>query len=248
MLADKLNKIFRDIFDIKDNLYNKAECHTKNLRDRLFGKNKKKELTQVVGKTNGINSKTCQLLLTKLFRGGLEKATSADNLTVSNEKSKAYINLNIDERLNLYDRTKSASTGELSKETIKNIDNNHLQINAPNISVSSNNSLMSNISTTLIWGDSIDSISCTQIICPLLKQSGCKNIITSDAVLEHLSEIHDIPQVHFYSICAKLPIPLPFGSEAVYILHYGEDLFFFQVYFIKFILPILLNLFITCKK
>lgn len=248
MLADKLNKIFRDIFDIKDNLYNKAECHTKNLRDRLFGKNKKKELTQVVGKTNGINSKTCQLLLTKLFRGGLEKATSADNLTVSNEKSKAYINLNIDERLNLYDRTKSASTGELSKETIKNIDNNHLQINAPNISVSSNNSLMSNISTTLIWGDSIDSISCTQIICPLLKQSGCKNIITSDAVLEHLSEIHDIPQVHFYSICAKLPIPLPFGSEAVYILHYGEDLFFFQVYFIKFILPILLNLFIICKK
>lgn len=248
MLADKLNKIFRDIFDIKDNLYNKAECHTKNLRDRLFGKNKKKELTQVVGKTNGINSKTCQLLLTKLFRGGLEKATSADNLTVSNEKSKAYINLNIDERLNLYDRTKSASTGELSKETIKNIDNNHLEINAPNISVSSNNSLMSNISTTLIWGDSIDSISCTQIICPLLKQSGCKNIITSDAVLEHLSEIHEIPQVHFYSICAKLPIPLPFGSEAVYILHYGEDLFFFQVYFIKFILPILLNLFITCKK
>lgn len=248
MLADKLNKIFRDIFDIKDNLYNKAECHTKNLRDRLFGKNKKKELTQVVGKTNGINSKTCQLLLTKLFRGGLEKATSADNLTVSNEKSKAYINLNIDERLNLYDRTKSASTGELSKETIKNIDNNHLQINAPNISVSSNNSLMSNISTTLIWGDSIDSISCTQIICPLLKQSGCKNIITSDAVLEHLSEIHEIPQVHFYSICAKLPIPLPFGSEAVYILHYGEDLFFFQVYFIKFILPILLNLFIICKK
>lgn len=248
MLADKLNKIFRDIFDIKDNLYNKAECHAKNLRDRLFGKNKKKELTQVVGKTNGINSKTCQLLLTKLFRGGLEKATSADNLTVSNEKSKAYINLNIDERLNLYDRTKSASTGELSKETIKNIDNNHLQINAPNISVSSNNSLMSNISTTLIWGDSIDSISCTQIICPLLKQSGCKNIITSDAVLEHLSEIHEIPQVHFYSICAKLPIPLPFGSEAVYILHYGEDLFFFQVYFIKFILPILLNLFITCKK
>ena len=121
--------------------------------------------------------------------------------------------------------------------------NNHLKINAPNVSVSSNNSLMSNISTTPIWRDSIDSISCTEIICPLLKQSGCKNIITSDAVLEHLSEIHEIPQVHFYSICAKLPIPLPFGSEAVYILHYGEDLFFFQVY-----LSILLNLFITCKK
>lgn len=232
LLADKLNKIFRDIFDIKDNLYNKAECHTKNLRDHLFGKNKKKELTQVAGKTNSINSKTYQLLLNKLFRGGLEKAASADNLTVvSNEKSKAnvaFINLNIDERLSLYDRTKSASTGELSKETIKNIGNNHLKINAPNVSVSSNNSLMSNISTTPIWRDSIDSISCTEIICPLLKQSGCKNIITSDAVLEHLSEIHEIPQVHFYSICAKLPIPLPFGSEAVYILHYGEDLFFFQ--------------------
>ncbi|XP_043790452.1 uncharacterized protein LOC122713769 isoform X1 [Apis laboriosa] len=227
LLADKLNKIFRDIFDIKDNLYNKAECHTKNLRDRLFGKIKKKELTQVAEKTNGINSKTCQLLLTKLFRGGLEKAASADNLTiVSNEKSKAnvpFIN-HIDERLNLYDRTKSASTGELSKE--RSVGNNYLQINAPNIS--SNNSLISNISPTLVWGDSIDSISCTQIICPLLKQSGCKNIITPDAVLEHLNEIHEVPQVHFYSICAKLPIPLPFGSEAVYILHYGEDLFFFQ--------------------
>lgn len=183
-------------------------------------------------------------MLTKLFRGGLEKAASADNLTVvSNEKSKANVTFinHIDERLNLYDRTKSASTGELSKKRIKSVGNNYLQINAPNIS--SNDNLISNISPTLVWGDSIDSISCTQIICPLLKQSGCKNIITPNAVLEHLNEIHEVPQVHFYSICAKLPIPLPFGSEAVYILHYGEDLFFFQVY-----LPILLNLFIICKK
>ncbi|XP_043600622.1 uncharacterized protein LOC122575580 isoform X2 [Bombus pyrosoma] len=186
LLADKLHKLFQDIFDIKGNVNNDAECHTRNLQDRLFGKNKKKELKQTAEKHDFTNTKTRQLLLSRLFRGGLEKAASADNLTiVSSEKPNANtapVDLNPDEHASFYDRTKSASTGELSKETMKDVDS-HLQTDA---------------TVTLI------------------------------SILEHLSGIHELPQVHFYSICAKLPVPLPFGSKAVYILHYGEDLFFFQ--------------------
>ncbi|KOC70961.1 putative E3 ubiquitin-protein ligase sinah [Habropoda laboriosa] len=231
LLADKLHKIFRDVFNIKDNLSDNVECQTRNLRDRLFGKNKKNEVMRVTGKNNGTNLKTRQLLLNKLFRGGLGKAASADNLTVvpnepSNEDDASISNLNFDERLNLYDRTKSASTGELSRETITNVING--QINATGTAISSTNSLMSNISPTSVWGDSMDFVFSNQITCPLSKHSGCKENITSDVVLEHLSETHKIPQVHFYSPYAKLPMPLPFGSEAVYILHSGEELFFFQ--------------------
>ncbi|XP_071866133.1 uncharacterized protein [Bombus fervidus] len=231
LLADKLHKLFQDIFDIKGNVNNNAECYTRNLQDRLFGKNKRKELKQTAKKHDFTNAKTRQLLLSKLFRGGLEKAASADNLTiVSSEKPNANtapVNLNPDEHASLYDRTKSASTGELSKETMKDVDN-RLQTDATVTLISSSNSLMSNVSPTPIWGGSIDSITCTQIMCPLSRQTGCKSIITPDTVLEHLSRIHELPQVHFYSICAKLPVPLPFGSKAVYILHCGEDLFFFQ--------------------
>lgn len=246
MLADKLHKLFQDIFDIKGNVNNNAECHTRNLQDRLFGKNKKKELKQAAEKHDFTNTKTRQLLLSRLFRGGLEKAASVDNLTiVSNEKPNANtapVDLNPDDHASLYDRTKSASTGELSKETMKDIDN-HLQSDATVTLISSSNSLMSNVSPTPIWGGSIDSITCTQIMCPLSRQNGCKDIITPVTVLEHLSGIHELPQVHFYSICVKLPVPLPFGSKAVYILHCGEDLFFFQVYFLS-----LIQLFISYTK
>ncbi|KAK1122734.1 hypothetical protein K0M31_009176 [Melipona bicolor] len=231
LLADKLHKNFQDIFDIKNNIYNTGECHTRNLRDWLFGKNKKMELIQTAERNNFTNLKTHQILLTKLFRNRLEKAASADNLTiVPNEKlnaDTARISLNPDECTSLYDRTKSASTGELSKDAMKNVDN-HLQIDATSISMSSTNSLTSNTFSTPVWGGSIDCIFYTQIICPLSRQTGCKNIISSDAVLEHLSRTHEVPQIHFYSICAKFPLPLPFGSEAAYILHCGEDLFFFQ--------------------
>ncbi|XP_076759704.1 uncharacterized protein LOC143428591 isoform X1 [Xylocopa sonorina] len=226
LLADKLHKIFSDVFKMKDNLCNNGEYRTQNLRDRLFGKSKRKEVSRAEEKINGTSSKACHLLLTKLFRGGLEKAASADNLTtVSNATSTINAastnNLNLGEHSNFYDRIKSASTGELSKETLKNV-NTHLQINA------STDSLTSNASSAPAWDGSTDSISSIQIMCPLSKQSGCKDIITTDTVLEHLSGTHQALQVHFYSACAKLPVPLPFGSEAVYVLHHGEDLFFFQ--------------------
>ncbi|XP_076632095.1 uncharacterized protein LOC143347088 [Colletes latitarsis] len=230
LLADKLHKVFREVFDVKDNSCNNAECQTWNLRDGLFGKSKKKQATSSTSKTNGPILKARQLLLNKLFLGGSEKAASADNLTaVSNDTSRVnetpINNLNFDERLNLYDRAKSASTGELSKETIIN---DHLQSGVINKTMSSTTSLMSNVPLTPVWGGSMDSVSCTQITCPLSKQSGCKDIVTANTVLEHLSGFHEVPQVHFYSVRVQIPWPVPFGPETAYILHCGGDLFFFQ--------------------
>ena len=91
----------------------------------FFGKCKKKTSVPVTGKdNNSVNSKARQLLLTKLFRIGMEKAASADNLiTTSNETLNANKgkSSNFHDCLNLHDRVKSASTGELSKDTTKNI-------------------------------------------------------------------------------------------------------------------------------
>ncbi|CAK9808010.1 E3 ubiquitin-protein ligase DIS1 [Anthophora quadrimaculata] len=222
LLADKLHKVFCDVFSINDNSCNSGECQTRNLRDRLFGRNKRNEVTR---KSNSTNLKTRRLLLNKLFRGGSEKAASADNLTVVTDESlnvndTLTSNLNHDEQFNLYDRTKSASTGELSKETITNVKGQ--------IAIPSNNSSMSNVSSTSVWGDSTDSVFYNQITCPLSKHGSCNENVTIDTVLRHLNEIHGVPQVHFYSLYAKLPVPLPFGSEAVYVLHSGEELFFLQ--------------------
>ncbi|XP_053975502.1 uncharacterized protein LOC128874624 [Hylaeus volcanicus] len=236
LLADKLHKIFREVFDIKENSSKSTECQTWNLRDRLFGKSKKKHVPSVTPKSNGPILRARQLLLNKLFFGGVEKAASADNLTVIsngtssvNETSLNGTNINnlsFDERLSLHDRAKSASTGELSKERMKNVIDDRLQIGTSKI-MSSTTSL-SSIPPTPVWGGSMDSVSCIQITCPLSKQSDCKDIITSDTLMEHLSGFHEVPQVHFYSVHVQIPLPLPFGSEAAYILHSSGDLFFFQ--------------------
>lgn len=234
LLADKLHKIFHEVFDTKDNSHGNTEYQTLNLRDQLFGKSKRKHIMSVTSKSNGTILKVRQSLLSKLFFGGIEKAASADNLIAASSRMSSINkplmnNLNFDECLNLHDRAKSASTGELLNETKKNVTNDHLQISATSKKISSATSLTYSIPPTPIWGGSMDSVSCTQIVCPLSKQSGCKDIITSDAVLEHLSGSHEIPQVHFYSVHIQIPVPLPFGSEAAYILHHGGDLFFFQV-------------------
>ncbi|XP_017891489.1 uncharacterized protein LOC108631836 [Ceratina calcarata] len=227
LLADKLHKTLVDVFDTRDNSSDDVKCRTQNLRDRLFGKsNERKQAMKVEGTSSGTNP--CQLLLTKLFRSGLEKAASADNLaTVSLQTSSvntsSLSNFNRNERLNLYDRAKSASTGELSKETTRDNINSQLQNNESAVKS------LTSTSPTPVWGGSTDSVaSSIEIVCPSSKQSGCRDIIAPDVVLEHLSETHQMPQVHFYSICVKIPVPFPLGSEAMYILHHGEDLFFIQ--------------------
>ncbi|XP_076241111.1 uncharacterized protein LOC143183466 [Calliopsis andreniformis] len=233
LLADKLHKIFREIFNIKDNSHDNIQYQGWSLRDRLFGKNKKNRATSQIVRNSGVLPKARQLLLNKLSFNGLEKAASVDNISkVSNITSSTnetvISSLDLNERLSLYDRTKSASTGELSKDMNNVIISNRLQPNTSNRRISSTTSLLPNVPSTSIWGDSVDSVFCIQITCPLSKQSGCKDIMTYDAILAHLRGSHDIPQIHFYSIHVKIPFPLPFGSEAVYILHHGEDLFFFQ--------------------
>ncbi|KZC11156.1 PREDICTED: uncharacterized protein LOC107189234 [Dufourea novaeangliae] len=232
LLADKLHKIFRDAFEIKNNSCDDTVYRGWSLRDHLFGKTKSRRAPSERSKSNGAILKARQLLLSKLFLGGAEKAASADNLTtVANETCNAnealMNNLKFTERLRLCDRTKSASTGELSREIPRNVNNDHSQTDAVS-RMSSTASLMSSVPPTPIWEGSMDSVTCAQIVCPLSKQTDCRDFITSDIVLEHLSGVHDVPQVHFYSIHIQIPLPLPFGVNAVYVIHYGGDLFFLQ--------------------
>jgi len=206
-----------------------------NLRDQLFGKDSKKQKTAVTSpmKNNCVALKPKQFLLARLLLGDREKAASADNLTRVSEMSEkaAIISVNgatntnhLHVQLSLNDRTKSASTGELSRNNETRIHDPSSQIAELSTINTSQQSL--SLPQTPIWGGSMDSMSCVQLACPFLRS--CKEVATADSLLEHI-KTHAVPQIHFYSRNAKIPLPLPFGCDALYVFYHGSDIFFFQV-------------------
>lgn len=238
LLADKLHTVLRDAFNANnDETLNKTSIASEhcNLREQLFGKNSKKRETPVLSRSKNHCTmlKPRQFLLARLLLGSREKAASADNLTRVSEISEgatASSNETTDTnslRLSLNDRTKSASTGELSR-------NSEARINDPSsriaeLSARNTDSRQSlSLPQTPIWGGSTDSMSCVQLTCPLLQS--CRELVTADSLLEHI-RTHALPQIHFYSGSARIPLPLPFGHDAFYIFHHGSNIFFFQVYF-----------------
>ncbi|KAL0099790.1 hypothetical protein PUN28_019896 [Cardiocondyla obscurior] len=233
LLADKLHKALRDAFNMDNDKTPIATDRRCNLRDQLFGKNnKKQEETPVVNqsKNNCAMLKPRQFLLARLLLGGREKAASVDNLIRVSEMSKETTTIpdrmvdsnNLGVRLSLNDRTKSASTGELSRDNEARVDNSSqiVESSATNISQQS-----LSLPQTPIWGGSTESMSCVQLTCPLLQS--CREVVTSESLLDHI-KTHAVPQVHFYSGRARIPLPLPFGCDALYIFHHGSNVFFFQ--------------------
>lgn len=233
LLADKLHTVLRTAFNVNnDETLNKIPVTSEhcNLRDQLFGKNNKKRETPVINSSKNCTMlKPRQFLLARLLLGNRERAVSADNLTrVSeiSEEAAAIPNETIDAnnlRLSLNDRTKSASTGELSRGSEARINDSPSRI-AELPATTSRQSL--SLPQTPIWGGSTDSMSCVQLICPLLQS--CKELVTADSLLEHI-KTHSLPQIHFYSESVRIPLPLPFGHDAFYIFHHGSNIFFFQV-------------------
>lgn len=227
LLADKLHRVLCDTFNVNnDETIDKTPVASNrcNLRVQLLGKDGKREETAGPAKPR-------QFLLTRLLLGGREKAASVDNLTrVSDMSERAAVNsaggatnanrLHV-QLLSLNDRTKSASTGELSRNSETRIHDSSSQIAAE---LSTMNT--SQQSQTPIWGGSTDSMSSVQLACPFLQS--CREVTTVDSLLEHI-KTHAVPQIHFYSRSAKIPLPLPFGCDALYIFHHGSDIFFFQV-------------------
>lgn len=200
-----------------------------NLRDQLFGKTNKKQETLIINqsKNNCTTLKPRQFLLARLLLGGREKAASVDNLirvSDMSEETVAIPNGDVNSlRVRLNDRTKSASTGELSKDSEARI-NDSSQIVESTATNASQQSL--SLPETPIWGGSTDSVSCIQLTCPLLQS--CTEVVMPDSLLEHI-RTHKVPQIHFYSASGRIPLPLPFGRDALYIFHHGSSMFFFQV-------------------
>lgn len=237
LLADKLHMVLRDVFNVNnDETINKTSVVAEhcNLREQLFGKNSKKRETPSLSrsKNNCTILKPRQFLLARLLLGSREKAVSADNLTRVSEISEgatASSNETTDSnnlRLSLNDRTKSASTGELSRDSEVHINDSSSSRIAESSATNSRQSL--SLPQTPIWGGSTDSMSCVQLVCPLLQS--CRELVTADSLLEHI-RTHALPQIHFYSGSARIPLPLPFGHDAFYIFHHGSNIFFFQVHF-----------------
>lgn len=208
LFADEINKILRDNFDVKinDSELEVTRRENLNLRERLFGrKDDKKRETH-----RKICTKPRRLLLTKLFFGGIEKAASMETLTVPkalNENQQHFY-----QQLNINDRKRSVSTSELSMENHNPHDNDHLSV-----------------PDTPVWGGSTDSMSNSQITCPLAKRLGCKETFTPDMLIDHVSRTHSSPIIHFYGGTAKIPYPLPFDATAIYLLDHSGETFIYQV-------------------
>lgn len=234
LLADKLHRVFHDTFNINhDETVDRSIIPDRySLRDQLFGENSKKQESP---RNNCITSKPRQFLLAKLL-GNREKAASADNLIRMSEISEGMpviprvmnINSSLLVRLCSNDRTKSASTGELSRDTVAHTNDTSSQNTVLRNDLSATNASRQTLSLpeTPLWGGSLDSMSCVQLACPLFQS--CKEVVTSDFLLEHI-RTHAIPQVHFHSGNVKIPLPLPFGCDAFYILYFRNEMFFFQV-------------------
>ncbi|KAG7190732.1 hypothetical protein KM043_006807 [Ampulex compressa] len=229
LLADKLHRIFVDAFGVK-NEHRSSNCESFSLRERLFGKAMKKGKGLLSAKSNSETSKPRQLSLARLLLGGIGKATSADNLTsvtgqTESRDGSVDADTNLKDRLHLQDRTKSASTGELANGSERRTYSSSLRDNG---NINEGRLTCNSTPQTPTWGGSMDSVTCVQLACPLSRQIECKEVITSGTLLEHLNRAHEVPQVHFYSGSVNIPIPLPFGQHAIYMLHYSGEIFFFQ--------------------
>lgn len=240
LLADKLHRVLRDTFHTGNETATRIDASDRscNLRDQLFGKISNRHKTLGATRNNCSALKPRQFLLARLLLGDREKAASADNLTRVPETPEETAVISVDRvttidslhvRLSLNDRAKSASTGELSRDSESRMD----EESSTRIAESNHELSVTNIDQSLslpqtpIWGGSTDSVSYVPLACPLLQS--CREVTTSDSLLEHIRNHTQVPQVHFYSGSARIPLPLPFGCDALYIFHHGGDVFFFQV-------------------
>lgn len=242
LIAEKVHKVIRDIFhasnNVMENNNRSGSSVNKNLMERLFGSRYKTNAGKTTQNNGDALSKPRQFLLTKLFLGGLEKAASTENLTTVPRQTEDVLSIHrsvqVDqeefnaERLSLHDRAKSASTGELTLERRNDriVTGSSCGSNARSLNVAQSMTL--SVPHTPLWGGSTDSLTNIHLSCPLNKKTSCEGILTSVTLVEHLSISHEGPQIHFYSGKVQIPFPLPFGPNAVYILHYANDTFFFQ--------------------
>ncbi|XP_046813371.1 uncharacterized protein LOC124421795 isoform X1 [Vespa crabro] len=237
LIAEKIQKVIRDIFRTNHEIENDNKTTNRNLIERLFGNRYKPNLTKTNPKNINVPPKSRRSLLNKLFLGGLEKAASTENLTtVSKEhcegisifrSKKAYCDINL-EKLNLNDRPKSASTGELSIEKLnRQMDSNHYKSNLESINITRSMTLNVPLNEST-WNGSTDSIY-MYLSCPLFKKNKCEKILTLNTLFEHLHINHNGSLIHYNGGRIKLPIPLPFEEDTIYLLHYADDIYLFQI-------------------
>ncbi|XP_012278387.1 uncharacterized protein LOC105698586 [Orussus abietinus] len=212
LLADQIHRSLREAFDIQQS----QGC--RSLREKIFGKNRRTE-------SAGPSGTKPERLLTKLLKG-FDKAASAENLSCSSHgNSKDFRSRS---ELSVADRTKSASTGELSPNSDCDERSPSRYGKRPSEYEDESPRLSQLQVETPVWGGSIDSVTTGTIKCPLGLRSHCNEMLTQETLMDHLGKMHEGPQVHFYGGRATIPVPLPFGQNAIYLLHHGGEVFLFQ--------------------
>lgn len=78
---------------------------------------------------------------------------------------------------------------------------------------------------TPVWGGSTESMTNPRLCCPL---RNCRQSLNSGNLMEHLSQQHNGPLIHFYRAKVEIPLPFPFDA-AVYVLHQRDEIFLLQV-------------------
>lgn len=234
LLADKCHKVLVESFGFDNTTSNENEY---SLRERLFGSQKSSHKQQRNSEKHR-SPPRAKNLISRIFPsiGFDEKAASTESLPATSYSDENTATTgqrwllprrSDEERLNLNDRTKSASTGELSRGVDRTVSGS-LQRLTTNGETHGSNGLLS-VPQTPLWGGSTESMTSSRLNCPLWKKNGCNELLTAGSILEHLSGSHPGPMIHFHRGKVTLPVPYPFSSEGIYVLHHGGAIFFLQV-------------------
>uniref|UniRef100_A0A0C9R0A4 SINAT5 protein n=1 Tax=Fopius arisanus TaxID=64838 RepID=A0A0C9R0A4_9HYME len=233
LIADEIQRSIREAFDDDHSKIPVNESvnipPNHSLKQKLFGVISSKSYDEP---ENYIKKYKSQF--SRLFRGGFDRAVSADNLTINFEnfiekdKSQTHTAQAAFKRLGELtkaDRTKSASTGELrdNKRVLKNNES------SGELKTSQSGQYL-NIPMTPSWGGSMESLPSNNLfVCPLFIQSDCREPLTQDRLADHLAIVHNCKnQMHLYVSSATISVSPSTDSNPIFIFHHAGQLFIFQ--------------------
>ncbi|XP_043481428.1 uncharacterized protein LOC122510675 isoform X2 [Leptopilina heterotoma] len=235
LLADKCHKVLVESFGIDNKSSSSLKSESSSLSKRLLGPRKTNQNENINFQKHSSSSRR-KNLISRIFPSISldEKAVSTESLPATgscdeNGRSKRYTGrqwLLPRSFNNLNDRTKSASTGELSRDNERSVSGSLNRL-TNNDEIRNSNGLLS-VPPTPVWGGSTESMANFRINCPLLRREGCRELLTRETILEHLAASHAGPIIHFHNGKADLPFPWPFSSQGIYVFHRDEDVFFLQ--------------------
>ncbi|XP_011500205.1 PREDICTED: uncharacterized protein LOC105364049, partial [Ceratosolen solmsi marchali] len=230
LLADKSHRILTEaLVNVERSVVedDRTNAMPRSLHDSIFG-----PPSRTKKRKSSIASRKTKDFVSKIFSSSKQDEMSVSTESLPTTSCVMDGNLLYGRRwlLRLYDRRKSASTGELSRgnshhDDDRAVNGSFTELHNYSQETVKSGSLLS-VPQTPMWGGSTESMTTGRLNCPFKERAEkCGETINYHTLMEHLSFQHSGPLIHFYKKTITLPVPLPFQEDAVYILHHKDENF-----------------------